>query len=1163
MADAPTIDFDSLMAQPAAPPSGGTIDFDSLMASGPPPAQSTGSGVVGNVGAGINESIAQTAGLPVDLMTGAANLVGKGVNAGARALGAKSDVYQPIVNPVGGSQSIERGMGLLGADPANVQAATPGEKIARSVGQGVGSMVVPGIGSEAALASGAADSLGPAAKGILGALRGSAETPATAGATAANVGRNALIGAGAGVGQGVAQQAAPPGYETLWGTAGALLGSAVPIGGEAAFRWAMSHPSIPTAAADRVVGNLSDPAQFQSKLNEPGQDVPGVTSTPAKITNDAGALQMENWARNQSPETFGASAAQDNAARATALKGVAPEAGLSPGQMVTQHLDALDAAQSAVETAAQARAAETMHGIGGGADTEDLGATARGQITSAYAPKIAAAQTAEGTAGAKLAGQVDQLGANAPTSDADTANQAYGEQLRGFVQQGKEARAAAESRLWGIAQQNGDLVFDHTPTQDAVGEARGMINPAGGDRLTPAEDSLYGTIDKWDGPQDFDTIKAMRTNIGDATNTAFRSGDSRAGRRLMTVRSGLDSSIENAIDNRASAEGAAVKAGTLNASDTLAAKLPDEVADWQSVPGQRPGAAVGNSGSGNAGAVAQPEATISGAPDAEGEVSAGSALSGSSEGLAQPLRPVGQTATPPASEPAPGTTAERYGAARAYTRETHSIFDDTPAGAVVARGPYGAPEKLPDSRVVSQFLNGRATEPEAVRNFEAATGGHQEAIDALHDAALFDLKRTAVNDAGQLNKAAFARWTKNHDGILSVYPELRQRVGDLSDAQSQLDQVQAQREQLTQQFTDAMGESNATVMSRYFRRGPAGADAMDAYARETGNTPAARDAMADHIANDLRASAAKDGTLNIPAYKRWLATNQPALSRRPDLLAKFDNAASAQDELAQTQATRTAAVKDFENGAAKFWLRTDPQTAVTNALSRRAGNNPAQNIRDLMGMAKGDAAAQAGIKQALRDWLVAKGVSGKEAGQTGTNWFRTQAMQDLIATNRPALAQAFSPQEMRTLDMLADSLKQADRSISGSKPPVGPGTARDIAASGRYGAAAQSLLSVVRRGAFRMGAMALGAHFAGAEGLIGSIVGSDALREAAGASGTAKDEAVKNLIIEALNSPAAMRTLLAHATPQNVESLSQQLARRLAQSSAAAAAKYAGGSASP
>jgi hypothetical protein len=1162
MADAPTIDFDSLMAQPATPPSGGTIDFDSLMASSAPPAQSTGSGVVRNVGAGINESIAQTAGLPVDAITGAANLIGKGVNAGVRALGAKSDVYQPIVNPVGGSQSIERGMGLLGADPANVAATTPGQKIARSIGQGVGSMVVPGIGSEAALASGAADSLGPAAKGILGALRGSAETPATAGATAANVGRNALIGAGAGVGQGVAQQAAPPGYETLWGTAGALLGSAGPIGGEAAFRWAMSHPSVPTAAADRVVSNLSDPAQFQSKLNEPSQDLPGVTSTPAKITNDAGALQMENWARNQSPETFGASAAQDNTARATALKGVVPEAGLSPGQMVTQHLDALDAAQNAVETAAQARAAETMHGIGGGADTEDLGATARGQITSAYAPKIAAAQTAEGTAGAKLAGQVDRLGANAPTSDADTANQAYGEQLRGFVQQGKEARAAAESRLWGIAQQNGDLVFDHTPTQEAVGEARGMINPAGGDRLTPAEDALYGTIDKWDGPQDFDTIKAMRTNIGDATNTAFRSGDSRAGRRLMTVRSGLDSSIENAIDNRVAAENAAVKAGTLDPDDAMAAKLSDEAASWRETgSSQRPAASMGNAGQSNAGLLPDREAAIPGALGAEGQTTAGSVLSGRGEGLAQPLRPI--EASPPAGEAAPGTTSQRYGAARAYTRETHGIFDDTPAGAVVARGPYGAPEKLPDSRVVSQFLNGRATEPEAVRNFEAATGGHQEAIDALHDAALFDLKRTAVNDAGQLNKAAFARWTKNHDGILSVYPELRQRVGDLSDAQAQLDQVQAQREQLTKQFTDAMGESNATVMSRYFRRGPAGADAMDAYARETGNTPAARDAMADHIANDLRASAAKDGTLNVPAYKRWLATNQPALSRRPDLLAKFDNAASAQDELAQAQATRTAAVKDFENGAAKFWLRTDPQTAVTNALSKRAGNNPVQNIRDLMGMAKGDDAAQAGIKQALRDWLVAKGVSGKEAGQTGTNWFRTQAMQDLIATNRPALAQAFSPQEMRTLDMLADSLKQADRSISGSKPPIGPGTARDIAASGRYGAAAQSLLSVVRRGAFRMGAMALGAHFAGAEGLIGSIVGSDALREAAGASGTAKDEAVKNLIIEALNSPAAMRTLLAHATPQNVESLSQQLARRLAQSSAAAAAKYAGGSAPP
>ena len=553
-----------------------------------------------------------------------------------------------------------------------------------------------------------------------------------------------------------------------------------------------------------------------------------------------------------------------------------------------------------------------------------------------------------------------------------------------------------------------------------------MINPQGGDRLTPAEEALYGTIDKWNGPQDFDTIKAMRTNIGDATNTAFRSGDSRAGRRLLTVRDGLDASIENAVDARASAEQTAVQAGALNPNDAMAGKLSDEVAAWRSNRGQRPGAAMGVSGQGNAGPVPQRETAIPGAPGTAGQTLQGAAVPTGGEGLAQPLSPV----------------ADRYRVARAYTRETHGIFDQTPAGAVIARGPYGAPEKLPDSLVVRQFLNGKATEPEAIRNFEAATGGRPEAISALHDAALFDLRRTAVDNSGQLNPTAFKQWTKAHEGILSIYPELQQKIGSIADAQRDLNAVQAQRKLLT---------------------------------------------------------------------------------------------------------------KQFEDSAAKHWLGgTDPITAVTNAMSKRAGNDPAQNVKEIMGLAGNDPAAQAGVKRALRDWLVTRGISGKEAGQTGTNWIRTQTMQDLVKQNRPALAQAFSPEEMNTLDTLATSLQQADRSISGSKPPIGPGTARDLMASKRYGAATQSLLGVLRRGAFRVGAMALGAHFAGTEGLVGSIVGSDALHELAGASGAGREDAIKNLIIDALASPPAMRTLLAHATPTNIETLTQQLARRLAQSAATA-----------
>ena len=453
---------------------------------------------------------------------------------------------------------------------------------------------------------------------------------------------------------------------------------------------------------------------------------------------------------------------------------------------------------------------------------------------------------------------------------------------------------------------------------------------------------------------------------------------------------------------------------------------------------------------------------------------------------------------------------------------------------------------MPDSIVAQQFWNAKPTQINAVRNFEAATGGRPEAVAALQDYAAFDLLRTAINpQTGQINPTKYLNWLKSHQDLLAHYPELLKRFRTVASAQAQVDNVQAARDALSKQFEAATG-TNSTVLQKYFKRGAAGADGIDAYMRETGGTPEAVAAMTGHIGADLRAKAAQTGKLNVPVYRNWLAANGPALERL-GVKDTFSTPAKAQEALEAASAQRLQATKDYEASAARHWLKSEPLTAVTNALSKRAGNDPVANIKGIMKLTEGDASAQQGVKAALRDWLVGKGVSGKEAGQSGTDYMKIQKMQDLVKDNHDALSAAFSPEEMTILDQVAASLKQTDRSISGSKAPIGPGTARDLHAGVRYGGKKSALMSAIMSSGARIGTMVVGEHLFGGEGSILGMVAHDAVHAVGHAAKASRQETVKDLIIGALADPQEARILLTHATPENVTTLTQRLATRMMQ----------------
>jgi hypothetical protein len=147
---------------------------------------------------GFNEGLANTAGLPVDVLSWGLRKVGLPIPA----------------NAFGGSQSIKNGLGYIDANPDNAPAQTTAGQFARAAGNGAASAVVP----EGALAA-AAPAVSP---GLLAAARAMVGNGST-------MGRTAIAGVASGLGGEAAGQATQ-------GTAaepGARMAGAVLAGGAA------------------------------------------------------------------------------------------------------------------------------------------------------------------------------------------------------------------------------------------------------------------------------------------------------------------------------------------------------------------------------------------------------------------------------------------------------------------------------------------------------------------------------------------------------------------------------------------------------------------------------------------------------------------------------------------------------------------------------------------------------------------------------------------------------------------------------------------------------------------------------------------------------------------------------------------------------------------
>jgi hypothetical protein len=479
--------------------------------------------------AGFNRGLANTIGAPVDAANWAMRKAG-----------------MPVSNaPFGGSESIKRGLGVVGANPDMMPAHSGAERLLQSAGEGAGSMIAPEFAVQGGLRAAGAE-LAPRAGRMVDDFIGSGRS---AGASAAN----AAAGASGAVAGELAQESVPDKYKPLAGMVGSLAGGigvgAGMVGARAAateaskFLEPMTNAGRQAAAARTVKGAFSEPYSaldtlenwktFRDHFNPNpngalGEVVPGSKPTTGQLTGDRQALSLERELATKTPESyksneFGTGSEQQNAARLKALDKIQAEG--SPEAVSTAikgHLAQIEATHDAAISTGLKKAQAAAGSIGSGQSPEAMGGG-----------------------------------------------------LRDIMQGARDTAKQKERALWKAVDPEGTLSIPSANVTASAGKiARSM--PSTAKPLSGEEAAIFDVAGNLPKVTPFSDFTALRSRISSAMREELiRAGQSDVYRRLTQLRGSIEQSINAAAEHVAAQDRSDVASGSKSADETLAARMED------------------------------------------------------------------------------------------------------------------------------------------------------------------------------------------------------------------------------------------------------------------------------------------------------------------------------------------------------------------------------------------------------------------------------------------------------------------------------------------------------------------------------------------------------------------------------------------------------------
>lgn len=541
---------------------------------GPQPNDPMHSGPVANASAGINDVIATTLGAPVDLARTAINASTQ-PNSTAGFVARNLPLFGPIMGATqalssaagvpaipdtafGGRRSIINAMSSAGiTDPDTVQARSTIDRIVRASASGATAMIAP----EAMVGLlGRAGIVGPQAAEIMAQVFGKSDSlPALIG--------NTVAGAASGAGSQTAQEVAPDSLKPLAGVIGGFGGAGagtlltgVPRLAAAATRMAGDYMApITDAGRQSLVGRqLVDAATspgdaMDTIANAPASMVPGSMPTTGQLTGDMGLLGLERTAQTQNPVPFLQRAADQNAARLSALEGLQP--GSSPDQVVgavRSYLADIDSQLTQSLDAARGTAQRANSALGAGT-TPDI-------------------------AGADLRSTYEAARADAKTN---------------------------EAALWKAVDPTGKLTLAVPETRSQAGSII-ATTPTTAKPPSAEEAAIFQAAKDLPATAKLSDITALQSRIKEEMRTErMANGETAAWRRLSQLNGAVQNDLEGAISTRVAQDQRAVSAGQMSPEDTMAARFQQVVDAWKAERdqvGQVTGQAVGGSNAVQAGA---------------------------------------------------------------------------------------------------------------------------------------------------------------------------------------------------------------------------------------------------------------------------------------------------------------------------------------------------------------------------------------------------------------------------------------------------------------------------------------------------------------------------------------------------------------------------------
>lgn len=345
----------------------------------------------------------------------------------------------------------------------------------------------------------------------------------------------------------------------------------------------------------------------------------------------------------------------------------------------------------------------------------------------------------------------------------------------------------------------------------------------------------------------------------------------------------------------------------------------------------------------------------------------------------------------------------------------------------------------------------------------------------------------------------------------------------------------------------------SAVPQRIFFPRPASKDAVATYVKAVGQSDALATLEPYAIDRLRRVALRDDGTLDPVKTETWLRNHADAMSAFPELEAKVRAAAESSKALkaAEAAAKETVAAAEKQAKIAKDEAQSGAIGKIVGAADheevvRRVGSvfgrpDAAREMAALRRATKGDAAAQAGLRKAVVDWVTKKFVSNTEVGTSDVGALKSDQFQTFIREHSNTLkAAGFTEQEVGLWKRVADDLRTANRSIVAVKLPGGSNTSQDL----------WSVVRDHRRDLFHLLALPLGTGLV-ESGVHGQVWGISSavvagMFTAARARGISK---VNDLVREALLDPDLALKLMERIRPKVAPRQARSLIEALAPSS--------------